>query len=251
MRLTEYVVKKEKISASCLFAVISDLHGCDPNKAIEILKSVSPDFILAPGDIFERLDGSCDSINENGFILLSEASKIAPVFYSGGNHEIGGTHSWALGFGKKVPKKAEINEKNKEKLKACGAYILDNSYERYGGFVFGGLSSGILNDGRKPDIRWLDEFCSAGCPKILLCHHPEYYEKYLRELDIDIIVSGHAHGGQWSFFGRGVFAPGQGVFPKYCAGIFDERLVISRGMKTGGCIPRIFNPTEVVTVRIN
>ena len=86
---------------------------------------------------------------------------------------------------------------------------------------------------------------------MLLCHHPEYYKKYLYNKDIDLIVSGHAHGGQWRIFGRGVFAPGQGLFPKYTSGVHDGRLVISKGIKPSGRIPRIFNTPEVVIVEIN
>ena len=138
-----------------------------------------------------------------------------------------------------------------QKLKETSVYLLDDSYVFCGGFAFGGLSSGILNDDGKPSLSWLAEFSSAGCPKILLCHHPEYYEKYLSEYGIDLIVSGHAHGGQWRFFGRGVFAPGQGIFPKYTSGVYDGRLVVSRGMKKAKVIPRFFNPTEVVLITVN
>lgn len=251
MKLTEYGFKSNRIKAPISVALISDLHGCDVGRAVDILKDISPTYIVAPGDIFEKLDGSCDAINENGFILLREAAKIAPTFYSVGNHEIGGTRSWALGLGLKKPKLAEINEKNKEKIKACGVHMLEDSYEMLDGIAFGGLSSGILSDERKPELSWLDDFCAIDAPKILLCHHPEYYEKYLSGYDIDLVVSGHAHGGQWRFFGRGVFAPGQGLFPKYTSGVYDNRLVVSRGMKKGKLIPRIFNPTEIVLIKIN
>ena len=84
---------------------------------------------------------------------------------------------------------------------------------------------------------------------MLLCHHPEYYEKYLKDRPIDLIVSGHAHGGQWRFFGRGVLAPGQGLFPKYTYGVHDDRLVIGTGLKKGSVlIPRLFNSPEVVFI---
>ena len=86
-------------------------------------------------------------------------------------------------------------------------------------------------------------------PRLLLCHHPEYYPDYIRGTDIELTVSGHAHGGQWSIFGRGVFAPGQGLFPKYTAGVYDGgRLVVSRGVTNTVRIPRFFNPTEIVVI---
>ena len=73
---------------------------------------------------------------------------------------------------------------------------------------------------------------------------------HIKQQDIDLVVSGHAHGGQWRFFGRGVFAPGQGLFPKYTAGVHDDRLVISRGLKKTVMPPRIFNPLEIVVIDI-
>jgi predicted MPP superfamily phosphohydrolase len=87
-------------------------------------------------------------------------------------------------------------------------------------------------------------------PKILLCHHPEYYERYLKDKSIDLTVSGHAHGGQWRFFGKGVFAPGQGIFPRYTSGVYDGKLVVSRGLKPARIIPRFFNAPEVVIIDI-
>ena len=251
MKLTEHGLSSDKIKGTVSIAIVSDLHGCDACEAIDILKKASPDYIVAPGDIFEKLDGSCDKINENGFALLREAARIAPTFYSTGNHEIGGSRSWATGLGLKRPARAEISEASRERIKACGVHILEDSYEIFNGIAFGGLSSGILNEEGRPDLSWIDAFAAEKCPKILLCHHPEYYERYLSGYDIDLIVSGHAHGGQWQFFGRGIFSPGQGLFPKYTAGVYDKKLVVSRGMKKGKVIPRFFNPTEIVLIKIN
>ena len=70
-------------------------------------------------------------------------------------------------------------------------------------------------------------------------------------MDIDLTVSGHAHGGQWRFLGRGVYAPDQGLFPKYTSGLHENRLVISRGVANSvPLVPRFFNPCEVVTVTV-
>ena len=254
MKLSEYKINCEKITGKYKFAIISDLHGCDPTRAIELLRRSSPDFILAPGDILEMVDARSArkrKMNEKGFLLLGEAAKIAPTFYSTGNHEIGGTRSWARGFKFRKKEAAKWSEENFLKLQETGAYLLDDAYVASGGFAFGGLSSDILNDGSAPKLSWMSEFLGEKCPKILLCHHPEYYEKYLFDTDIDLIVSGHAHGGQWRFFGRGVFAPGQGLFPKYTSGVYDSRLVVSRGMKKTIVIPRFFNPTELVIVTVN
>ena len=250
MRQSLYKIRNDKLSKSMRIAVISDLHGREITEIVRILSEAKPDLILAPGDICERIDSHSQS-NERGFSLLSAAAKIAPTFYSLGNHEIGGTGSWAMGFRTRRPSRADWSTENAERLKMGGAVLLDDTYVLYDGLAIGGLTSGILNDGGEPDSSWLGEFSRAGCPKILLCHHPEYYEKYLSGYNVDLIVSGHAHGGQWRFFGRGVFAPGQGIFPKYTRGIYDGRLVVGTGLKKGGIIPRIFNSPEIVLIDIN
>jgi len=246
MKKTFYNIKKGKFLKPLKFAIVSDLHGKDPTKVIDILKEERPDYILMPGDIFERLDKDLGQVYDNALRLLTESAKIAPTFYSTGNHEDGGIRSWS-GTWKNRTKKREYLQKCIDDIRESGAVMLQDGFVLCDGIAFGGLMSGIINEGAEPTISWLDEFCSVDAPKVLLCHHPEYYKKYLVNRDIDLIVSGHAHGGQWRFFGRGVFAPGQGIFPKYTYGVHDGRLVISTGLKTGN-IPRFFNPPEVVFV---
>ncbi len=253
LSVTEYSVNIPSLSGLC-FALISDLHskeGREVEAIINALKEKKPDYILAPGDIFERLDGSNAQGTASGFELLSEAAKIAPTLYSFGNHENGGIRSWnklkwcAI---KSIPKYYDAEQI--ARLKDIGVHVLDDEFITLDGIVFGGLSSGLINEHREPNTSWLDDFCSRSEAKVLLCHHPEYYKKYLADKNIDLIVAGHAHGGQWRFFGRGVFAPGQGLFPKYTSGVHDSRLVVSRGLKPSGHIPRIFNTPEIVFVNV-
>ena len=90
--------------------------------------------------------------------------------------------------------------------------------------------------------------------KVLLCHHPEYYHRFESagyRLDaIDLILSGHAHGGQMCIFGKPLFAPGQGFFPKLAGGVYDGRLIVSRGLSDTAHTPRINNPMELVMIDI-
>ena len=250
----EYCLNNNAFGKKIKFAVVSDLHsrlGADVSRVIEILERTQPDYILMPGDIFERLDGSEPEGKAAGFELLRRASEIAPVFYSIGNHENGGICSWNAFKWMRIeciPKYYDSGEL--DRIWETGVVLLDDGFVIEDGIAFGGLSSGLINKGRKPQLDWLDDFCACDCPKVLLCHHPEYYKKYLRTRNIDLIVSGHAHGGQWRIFGRGVFAPGQGIFPKYTSGVHDGKLVISKGVKPSGRIPRIFNTPEVVFVSV-
>ena len=64
----------------------------------------------------------------------------------------------------------------------------------------------------------------------------------------ELVLSGHAHGGQWQFFGHGVWAPGQGWWPRYTKGVYVGRLVVSAGLSNTTWVPRICNPTEVVYI---
>ncbi len=247
MEHSVYRVKNKELAGKHI-ALICDLHRCDPTDAIEILRAAEPDIIVAPGDIFELLDGSCDEENENGFRLLGEAARIAPTFYSGGNHEIGGTRSWTLKWKFKSCDGAACSEENLLRIRETGAHIVNDSYEVFEGIAIGGVSSGITRPKNAPKLDWIENFYREPYPKILLCHHPEYYGRYVDGARVDLIASGHAHGGQWRFFGRGVFAPGQGIFPKYTSGIYDGKLAVSRGMKRARRIPRFFNKTEVLSV---
>ncbi len=248
MKNTRYILKHTGLPAGMRIAVLADLHEEPAQPVLARLKAGKPDLILMPGDIFERLDGRHEEQNGSGYRLMRGAAKLAPVFYSPGNHENGGVRSWSPKWRHGVGIKEYYAPECLQRIRNSGAVFLNNRYVVRGGIAFGGLSSGLIRYDMRPDVVWLEEFCRVDAPRVLLCHHPEYYEPYLKDLPIDLIVSGHAHGGQWRFFGRGVFAPGQGLFPKYTSGVHDGRFVISTGMKSGRKIPRLFNEPEIVWI---
>ena len=249
MKKTEYLLKSHAFGRSLTFALVSDLHGQDPHDAIRALQERRPDYILIPGDLFELLDGSMPDKAENGFLLLEEAVNIAPTFLSLGNHENGGTGSWRPDWKRHIKGEKPISPENEARIRQSGAILLRDEWIVRDGIAFGGLTSGLASPTHEPNVSWLRDFCAVDAPRVLLCHHPEYYKRHLRDLPLDLIVSGHAHGGQWRIFGRGVFAPGQGIFPKYTAGLHDDRFVIGTGLRKSGRIPRIFNPPEIVFVK--
>jgi predicted MPP superfamily phosphohydrolase len=144
--------------------------------------------------------------------------------------------------------KRSYTEENLQRIKDSGVELLIDRYIIRGGIAFGGLASGLILEDHVPDLAFIEAFSRLSEPKVLLCHHPEYYEPYVKNLPIELTLSGHAHGGQWRFFGRGVYAPGQGLFPKYTSGMHEGRFIISRGLKRTFFPPRIFNPTEIVII---
>ena len=247
-------------------AVLADIHEKLPEALLPSLREHRPQLILIPGDFVYG------SIPQYGLKMedtplpsfFSECCSIAPTFISLGNHE------WML------------HSFDLDLIRATGAVVLDNTWTSAGGVRIGGLTSARVLEYRKdileytpsqltrnplyfrsppkrgekpqPETDWLRGFERQDGYKILLCHHPEYWP-LLQSCDIDLVISGHAHGGQWRFYDplikrwRGVYAPGQGLFPMLTEGVTDSRLLISRGLSnTVRPIPRLFNRTELVYV---
>ena len=254
MKTTRYHLTTTRSGISFKAAVVADLHDRPYGEILPILETERPDLILIPGDLTERLDRPSAEVSREGLSLLSRCAAIAPTFYSFGNHEIGGGHGRIYkarlkGEGNLPP--FALRDEWRQMIRESGVAFLDQGFTRHNGLVIGGLGSGLLNPGGVPDLSWLDAFSDADGYKLLLCHHPEYFARYLRPYNLDLIVSGHAHGGQWRIFGRGVYAPDQYLFPKYTSGVHENRLVISRGVcNTFPIFPRFFNPREVVVVTV-
>lgn len=222
-------------------AVLADIHARRVEECIAVLEQHRPDIIFIPGDL---VDGAAiEKCSEHSHFIdtaisrLNRFSQIAPTYYSLGNHE-------------KQFTAAEIKELYRSK-----AVVVDNHYVNITADLYiGGFSSGRnYHDKRasqKPDISFLSEFEKASGFKILLSHHPEYYDPYLKGREINLIISGHAHGGQVRIGEHGLYAPGQGLFPKYTSGIYDGKLVVSRGVAGTEFFPRINNKPEIVYLQI-
>ena len=233
--ITAYSMRCAGISQPKRLAVVSDFHNGDPDLVASALEGEMPDLVLVPGDFLHE-----PGKTERGFAMLAVCASRYPTFCSVGNHEV----------------RCDLPDLA-ERVAGTGAVLLDNAYVQYGELCIGGLSSGFTRGMKQrrthptpsPDRRFLSEFARAQGCRILLCHHPEYYDPYIREKEIPLILSGHAHGGQWEIQGRGVFAPGQGLFPRYTAGLYDGRLLVSRGLAPGKLLlPRIHNPQEILVI---
>ena len=223
-------------------AVTADLHGRDGSTALDILAGELPELICAPGDILQETDRYSvrECFNRKGLDFLAGCRKIAPVYYSIGNHERG------------------MNDENRAILADAGIHLLDNTWTPYGVLTIGGLTSGYTSGLPKqrntppPDTSFVKKFAMQKGFKLLLCHHPEYWPAYIRETSINLTVSGHAHGGQWQipFTNQGIYAPGQHLFPKYTSGVYQNRLAVSRGMANTVPVPRFFNPCEMLLLEL-
>lgn len=233
--VTEYVISAPS-EKDFTAVVLSDIHGEEYGYILDKAAEYSPDVIFIPGDIIH----SHDRMTGRSADFLCDCASLCPTFMSFGNHE---------------------NIAEDDVRAACrgnGVRLLDNEYDIFEGLYIGGLTSGYLGIKSKkqghftktppPDLQFLSEFARLPGYKILLSHHPEYYPRYIKDLDIDLILSGHAHGGQWRIFGRPFFAPDQAFFPKYAEGITDGRLIVSRGLANNAPAPRFFNPRELIVI---
>lgn len=225
-QVTEYTLVSEKIQRPMTLSIVTDLHN--GSYADDLPRMARTDAILIVGDLVDRHRNTFDQAVR----FLADAPKVAPTFYAIGNHE------------RKFKQRAfywPLVEKSR-------VTILDNRYTRFGGLVLGGLSSAppgqaqadfLANMAREPGFR------------LLMCHHPEYFKKYVLPYEIDLTVSGHAHGGQVQIAGHGLYAPGQGFFPSWTHGFyFDRRLLVSRGMTNASRAPRLNNPCELLLLHL-
>ena len=244
MEITRISLASEKIVNPITLALVSDLHDRNAKAVLGELEKHSPDMILMPGDIFDEQPLPEEKEQPQSLYFLRECTKIAPAWFSVGNHE------W-------------IAEENlKAILSDCNVTLLDDSAERVGiggnDLVIGGLTSPCGRIGKysrwytpDPDVTFLDRFADRKGYKILLSHHPEFYPRVIAPRDIDLTLSGHAHGGQIRFGEQGLFAPGQRFFPQYTSGLYDGRLVVGRGLGSKSLIPRLWNKFQLIFVTIS
>lgn len=220
---------------------VSDLHSKRLGEGQELLlntiSQAKPDVILLTGDL---VDGRYPEL-EPALELARGAAALAPTYYVTGNHETS------------LPRKTL--EQIENGLEAEGVVLLDNRTEELslpggGTMVLTGLCDDNLGDGtlERLSVSWPENAVT-----VLLAHEPQYIENYAAS-GVDLAFCGHAHGGQIRLpLVGGLFAPGQGVLPKYTAGIYqlgETQMVVSRGIG-GSLFPqRVWNRPEVVAVTL-
>lgn len=299
------------VKNSLRIALAADLHDRPGGEVLKRLKQEQPDLILAAGDILERCtegesqytkaemdawqglrkknkiaSGAMKTVMKIGYSMhekhefsegiefLKEASEIAPVFYSPGNHEWYFTKEDQKVFSEKrifllenedicwnLVENRLVSEKERGHNSKTGNVMKNENNLKSRSDLNNGCNTGIENVPEKIirigglatryDLDWLHAYATKPGYKILICHHPEYYRRYIKDTEwdtFDLIVSGHVHGGQWRIGRHGVLAPGQGLFPKYCYGCYDKKLIVSAGLSNTACIPRFGNPTELVMI---
>ena len=250
LKTVHYTIENPKSETPLRIALITDLHSCayggeDQSDLVEAVRAQNPDMVLFGGDIFD----SRRMPDENGVTALKLLGAEFDCYYISGNHEV----------------RHEKLDYYKEIAASCGIKVLDGIHTKMAISAVGGT----------PDIYGFDDTSAYGNLEeqlahikqvsenyhfeesfnVLLVHRPEYFEHYA-ELGFDLVLCGHAHGGQWRIPGilNGLYCPGEGLFPKYAGGLYEKdgtTMIVSRGLaKESNPVPRIFNRPELVIIDI-
>lgn len=245
----------ESVISSIRILQLSDLHnaefGDNNEELIDLVKKQSPDLIVMSGDMINRDEENLDIITD----LISSLSDVAPIYYGYGNHEV----DWIERFGFDL----------EDKLTQAGSVVLNNSYRdvsvndselRIGGYMGYYRQPGMLTqdeEQKKIELDFANDFENTDRLKILINHIPTQWVDwdYINEYPVDIVFSGHYHGGaiRIPIIDQGLYAPYVGWFPPYTKGMFtgsQATCVLSTGLGSEHNIPRLNNPPDIVIVDV-
>lgn len=243
--LRTYTVVSPKLTAEVRLAVVTDFHSSDnADDVVAMVTSCAPDAVLMVGDMFD--DDIANRPTERTLSLMWQLSAQYPCYYVSGNHEAWTGEMDALyqqteEAGVTVLRMSSgVLTVRGQRIALCG---VPDPYE----MVFSGAPD------TEEQLRQALEDVDLADFTVLLAHRPELLAKYA-QFPLDLVVSGHAHGGQVRIPGvlNGLYAPNQGWFPKLAGGAYTQdgtTLIVSRGLAVRTRLPRIFNRPEVVLVR--
>ena len=251
--ISEIVFKNDTIPESFKgykILQISDLHnkefGSKQSKILGKIEKINPDIIVITGDLIDSNNTNIDVAMD----LIDGIINIAPIYYVSGNHE-----AWSGSY-----------NDLKSKLENSGVVVLDNkkteffndrdSIDIIGLADTSFIESNWLEYGGNSETKNLLNKLAEDSTnfKILLSHRPELFDIYSNS-NVNLVFSGHAHGGQFRLpFIGGLIAPDQGFFPKLTEGIHTSNntsMIISRGLGNSIIPVRIFNRPELIVVKLS
>lgn len=241
LETTHYTYAAEQLGADLegyRIVQISDLHnakfGKNNQKLVDRIRECEPDMIVLTGDLVDSNHTNVDRAVQ----FVDEIVKICPVYYVTGNHEY-----WL--------EKSEYDELM-DGLIGAGVVILDDQVVEISRgdakFRLVGLDDKSLADGTLEALLSDEKELT-----VVLAHEPQYFARYAGT-GVDLVLSGHAHGGQFRLpFVGGIVAPDQGFLPKYTAGEYymnGTEMIVSRGLGNSVIPVRLFNFPEIVCVEL-
>jgi len=247
---TEYSIESEKIKKETRLVLLADLHNCsygDKNQTlIQAVRKAQPDFIIFSGDMIT----ASQKKSEEDIIGISKAlAEIAPVFYVPGNHEKK-LEADKTKFGNRFEKLISgletsgihyLSGDNVMLNDSVTVHGLDLPLEKY-------KKTGKINS--EEVIENIGEI-DKNKYNILVAHSPRFFSAYA-ETGVDVVLSGHYHGGAVRIpGGPGIISPQCVLFPKYSVGKFTEgktTMVVTAGCGTHSVNLRLFNKPEIVVI---
>lgn len=254
LRIVTYRVGAHGADPAVRVAPVTDLHFCaygeGQRELLDAIDGQAPDLVLLGGDIFD------DHLpDDNAISFLRGVGGRYPCYYVTGNHEY---WSGEAGFEAKMAA-----------LEACG--IVRLSGEAVDVQVRGArlrlcgvddpsawANRAFLEHAAGSFAQQLADVAPAaedGVFTLLLAHRPEFIDRY-SQCGFDLVLAGHAHGGQWRVPGlvNGLYAPNQGFFPAYAGGRYANAgtvMIVSRGLaRESTRLPRFYNRPELVIVEL-
>lgn len=224
-KLTVYPWHTGRLKRPVRLLVVSDLHDGPYEDILPLFRDA--DALLIPGDVVNRYSQRYS----RGLDFLRAAADRLPTFFGVGNHEM----------------RLKTLPAFRKAAEATGVTLLFNSYARLGELAVGCWYRPQWYG--QPDM--LPALEAEEGVRILMCHRPEDYMHSLRDAQVDLVLAGHAHGGQIRVAGRGLYAPGQGLLPRYTHGVVDGRMIVSAGAGNPVPVPRWGNPCEVLRIDLD
>ena len=213
---------------------VSDLHnqafGDKQQALVDLILAQEPDLVALTGDMV----GSWDAAYDQALVLIRELSPHVPVYIVDGNHDA----------------REPDYPLQKAAMEDAGGIVLADESLTFGSINLMGLKERFGVNNRAEPIAHLvqdDRF------NLLLAHHPADFSDYVG-VDVDLVLTGHVHGGQFRFFGVGLVSPDEGLFPKYHAGLYAQAnttMIVSRGLGESVLPLRLFNGPELVVLRLS
>lgn len=237
--LRRYEIKTNKINRDLKIVHLSDLHSCiygkNQGELINRIDAIHPDIILMSGDMFDERKNA-----QITYLFLKEIASKYDCYFASGNHE----YKTGIQECKKLVKEANVH------------YLENDScYLEKINIIVCGVEDPYLDiNNYGVDLNKIFHTMDDAGYTILLAHHPEFINDYF-SYSCDLVLCGHAHGGQWRIpkLLNGLYAPHQGLFPKYAGGLYKKGkkvMIVNRGLALNTKIPRIYNRPEMVLIDI-